>query len=286
MHDGPTVRFRATVEYDGTDFYGWQIQPDVRTVQGELEARLARLTNRKTRVHSAGRTDAGVHAVGQEAAFDAPDRWDAREMGRALDATLPDDVRVARVRAAEPDFHPRFDASARRYEYFLATGPAARTPLRRRRVWAVEEDVDVEILRTATEAVPGRRSFAAFAKSGQPGRGTVCRVREAAWKRTALGDLRFRVVADRFLHHMVRYLVKTLVQAATGHRGPDEVAALLAGGDARPPGPAPAAGLYLTGVRYPDGWNRSAGVPGLDLPDGERAEADGGPCRRAEESQP
>lgn len=286
MHDGPTVRFRATVEYDGTDFHGWQIQPDVRTVQGELEARLAHLLDRKTRVDAAGRTDAGVHAVGQEVAFDAPERWDPGEMTRALDATLSDDVRVARVRAAEPDFHPRFDASARRYEYFLATGPGARSPLRRRRVWAVEEDVDVEVLRTAAEAIPGRRSFAAFAKSGQPDRGTACRVREAAWERTALGDLRFRVVADRFLHHMVRYLVKTLVEAATGRRGPNEVAALLAGDDARPPAPAPAAGLYLTGVRYPDGWNRSAGVPGLDLPDGERAETEGGACRTAEESEP
>lgn len=257
--------YRGTLHYDGSAFHGWQVQPDVRTVQGAVEDAISRLEDRPVRVESAGRTDRGVHAVGQEIALHAERDWARGELRRALNAVLPSSVWLERMRpAASDDFHPRFDARRRRYEYYVNPGPEGGSPLRRSRVWAPGEELDRDRLTGAAEAVVGDRSFEAFAKAGQPERGTRCRVVEATWSRTALGDLRFRVEADRFLHHMVRYLVSTMVDEATGRREPGELAGLLSGDETlRPPSPAPPQALYLTGVRYRDGWNRPAGVPGL-----------------------
>lgn len=261
-------RFRATVHYDGGGFHGWQLQPDVRTVQGAVEETLAELFPEAVRVDAAGRTDAGVHAAGQEIAFPVPPGWRAAELRRALNALLPPDVWIEASREASGDFHPRFDAEARRYLYLVGVAPDAASPLRRGRVWQLGSEPDRVRLERATARLPGERSFRAFAKSGQPERGTRCRVERAGWRRTALGDLAFAIVADRFLHHMVRYLVHTAVEIGLGRRPPEAMERLLAGGaEARPPAPAPAEGLYMTGVRYPDGWNRPGGVPGLAAPE-------------------
>lgn len=261
------VRFRATVHYDGSAFHGWQIQPNARTVQEAIEGTVSRLLRRPTPVHAAGRTDSGVHAIGQEIAFDAPDRWAADELNRALNAVAPDQVWFEKLKRAPDEFHPRFDATGRRYEYLVGTAADALSPLRRGRVWALARPLDEEVLVRATTGLAGERSFAAFAKSGQPERGVLCRVEEAVWEPAVNGDLRFLIIADRFLHHMVRYLVHTLVEIGTGRRHLEEIEALLAGDSAaRPPNPAPACGLYLTGVRYADGWNRPAGIPGVAGP--------------------
>jgi len=258
------MQYRGTLQYDGTAFHGWQLQPDVRTVQGDVEQAVSRLEDREVRVRSAGRTDRGVHAVGQEIAFGTERGWEEGELGRALNAVLPGEVCARRIRPTEGDFHPRFDATRRRYEYYLrpASGPAS--PLRRDRVWTTDAGLDRAALSRASAPVVGDQSFEAFAKAGQPERGTRCHVTRAEWSTTVLGDLRLRVEADRFLHHMVRYLVSTMVDEATGRREPGELEAMLAGDDSpRPPSPAPPQGLYLTGVRYGSGWNRPAGVPGL-----------------------
>jgi tRNA pseudouridine38-40 synthase len=254
-----SVRFRATVEYDGAAFHGYQVQPAQRTVQGVIEEHLGRLFDRPVRVIGAGRTDTGVHAVGQEIAFDAPHAWDATRLERALGGVLPMDVAIRRPRPASPGFHPRFQATGRRYEYYL--GPAG--PLRAARVWTPPSPPDVDRLVEAAALLAGRRCFAALSRSGQPDLGTICAVESAGWTGTALGDLRFTIVADRFLHRMVRYIVATLVDVAHGRRTPEEWRTLLERGEGRPPEPAPARALYLTGVRYRDGWNRRAGVPGL-----------------------
>lgn len=262
MPHEPSTRYRATVEYDGADFCGYQVQPGVRTVQSVLEAALALLLDgAEIRVLAAGRTDTGVHALGQEIAFDLPAPWERRELERALNAVLPSDVAVRRVREAEPDFHPRFHATARRYEYYLGTAPAG--PLRAPRVWTPPSTPDPSILREAAQRLLGRHAFDAFAKSGQPARGTSCTIERAEWSATGLGDLRFTIVADRFLHHMVRYVVATLVDVGTGRRSLDDWSRLIHDGSGRPPEPAPPSALYLTGVRYRLGWNRAAGVPGL-----------------------
>jgi tRNA pseudouridine38-40 synthase len=257
-------RFRATIEYDGSRFAGWQVQPDARTVQGAVESALARLFGGATRVAAAGRTDTGVHATAQEILLAAPSRWQVDELGRALAAVLPDDVRLVAFRAAATGFHPRFSATGRRYEYYVAWGPDGGSPLRAGRVWRLGGEPDPEELRRASAMLLGAGDFAALSRSGQPERGTGCTVERAEWLVTPAGDLRFSVVADRFLHRMVRYLVAVMLDLATGRRGADELRALLAGrADVRPPAPAPPEGLYLTGVRYRDGWNREPGVPGL-----------------------
>ncbi|MDH3427241.1 MAG: tRNA pseudouridine(38-40) synthase TruA [Gemmatimonadota bacterium] len=261
MPDSTDVRYRATIEYDGSGFAGYQIQPAARTVQGTIESRLARLLTRKVRVHAAGRTDAGVHAVGQEISFEAPARWTPDDLFRSLSALLPDDVSIRRLRPSSADFHPRFDATGRRYEYFV--GPPRTGPLRRDRVWATTDVPDWTLLSEAASLLVGPGSFEALSKAGQPELGTECSIELAEWTRTPLGDLRFTIVADRFLHRMVRYIVGTMVEVGAGRRDLAGWTALLRNGCARPPEPAPAGALYLTGVRYPDGWNREPGVPGL-----------------------
>lgn len=233
-----------------------------------MEAALGRLLDAPVRIDAAGRTDTGVHAAGQEIGFDAPARWTPEDLHRGLNALTPDDVWIERVQRAPDGFHPRFDASGRRYEYLVATAPDAASPLRSRRVWVVTGSIDEAKLARLAAHVPGARSFGSFAKAGQPERGTRCRVEEALWERNAAGDFVFRIVGDRFLHHMVRYLVGTLVEVATGRREAGEFESLLAERETRPPSPAPPWGLYLTGVRYGDEWNRPSGIPGLPLLEG------------------
>ncbi|MDP2481765.1 MAG: tRNA pseudouridine(38-40) synthase TruA [Candidatus Palauibacterales bacterium] len=278
MHSRDGKRYRATIHYDGSAFAGWQVQPEVRTVQGEIEGALRRL-GIEGRVQGAGRTDAGVHAAGQEISFDAPSSWTADEIARALHSLLPADLWIEVLREAEPEFHPRFQATGRRYEYYIASGRSGRAPYRRHMTSCIEPEPDLDALRSVARSLPGRRDFGAFAKSGQPDVSTVCAVEEASWHRTELGDLRFTIVADRFLHRMVRYLVATMVQQSAGVRAADDIERLLSGADdVRPPMPADACGLYLTGVRYEHGWNRPPGVPGLwPLPVGAGSGDSGGP---------
>ena len=271
MSAQPAVRYRATVEYDGAEFSGYQIQPSVRTVQGTIESQLKRMFDRSVRIHAAGRTDAAVHAVAQEIAFDALMPWTAEELLRALNSLLPNDVLVRSLRPCSPEFHPRFDATGRRYEYYV--GSPSTGPLRASRVWALMDVPDIELLENVSALLVGRRSFAALSKAGQPELGTECTVELANWTQTDLGDLRFTIVADRFLHRMVRYLVGTLIEVGIGRRDVSEWESLLREEESRPPEPAPACALYLTGVRYADGWNRGPGVPGLlPVSDGEIAD--------------
>jgi tRNA pseudouridine38-40 synthase len=240
------------------------VQPERRTAQGAIEERLSSLFDRPVRVIAAGRTDAGVHAVGQEIVFDAPVTWNAADLRRAVNALPPDDVWVETIRRAAPDFHPRYSATGRRYEYYIGTADSSRSPVRAGRIWRPDHEIDARALREGGRLILGEGSFEAFSKTGQPERGTRCTVEKAEWVRSPLGDLRLTIVADRFLHHMVRYLVATMVDVATGRRDWRDLRALLAAtGGVRPPEPAPAKGLYLTGVRFADGWNRPPGVPGL-----------------------
>ena len=256
MSDQPTARFRATVHYDGSGFHGWQVQPRERTVQGDLEACLERLLGEPVRIDAAGRTDTGVHAVAQEIALDAPRRWTADDLRRALNALLPADIWVEAVGDAAPDFHPRFQATGRRYEYLVGVRPDAVSPLWAHRLWAVCQPLDLTVLLSASSHILGAHDFTGLSKAGQPERGTECQVERAEWTNGGEGRLCFTILADRFLHHMVRYIVGTLVETALGRRGPGDLEGLLSGdGDVRPPIPAPPCGLYLTGVRYGSEWN-------------------------------
>jgi len=244
-------RIKLTLHYDGAGFYGWQSQPGVRTVQAELEAAISRLVDRQTSVIGAGRTDRGVHAVGQVASALVPEKWTAPALRRSLNAILPREIWVAAAEEVAPEFHPRFDAVARSYVYRVGTDEAARSPFRRPWCWPLAEALDIDLLNAAASRIVGEHSFAAFAKAGQEERGDRCTVHRAAWREWDRIGVSFHVTANRFLHHMVRYLVGTMVDIGRRRRPLEDLDGLLA----REPGletspPAPPEGLFLVRVAY------------------------------------
>jgi tRNA pseudouridine38-40 synthase len=262
METPASHRFCLTLHYDGGAFYGWQLQPEERSVQGELERVLGKLFARPARVIGAGRTDRGVHATGQVAAVEAPAKWTAGALHRALNALLPADVWVSDVREAAPDFHPRYDAASRAYVYRIGLVAEARSPFHARWCWPLAEPLDREAMERAAGVLVGDHSFLAFAKAGQEHRGDRCTVTEARWAEWEGMGVEFHVTANRFLHHMVRYLVGTLAEVGMGRRTPEEVARLLEPGSGlKTSPPAPPEGLFLRSVRYPDGCFGTAGPP-------------------------
>lgn len=263
-------RFRFTVQYDGAGFFGWQLQPDRRTVQGELERVLSRLFDAPTRVIGSGRTDRGVHARGQVAAVDGPAKWEATTLERAMNALLPPDVRVIETALAPSRFHPRYGAVARTYQYRVGTAAESQSPFEAPWCWALGKEPDLRLLRTAARELLGDNSFLAFAKAGQEERGDRCIVQRAQWMEWPGLGLELHLAANRFLHHMVRYLVGTLVEIGRGRRGEDEVARLLQPDtplETSPP--APPEGLFLRRVDYPPESFAPEGPPprsDVDLP--------------------
>ncbi len=252
--DAEVRRFQLTLHYDGSRFLGWQLQPRGRTVQGEIEAALERLTGKRRPVVAAGRTDRGVHATGQVAALTLPSRWTAQELHRALNAVLPADIWVESTRRVPADFHPRFDARARTYRYQLGLHPSARSPFHRPWCWPLEAPLEIDLLQRGAALLPGAWSFRAFSKTGQEERGDRCRVSESVWVPWKGLGLAFQVTADRFLHHMVRYLVGTMVEVGRGRRAVEEMEALLTDPETEleTSRPAPPQGLFLARVHYTD----------------------------------
>lgn len=249
------VRVRAVLQYDGTSYRGWQRQADAITVQAACEEALERIVG-KTAVVAAGRTDTGVHARGQVVHFDHGTGLSARELRRAWNAHLPHAIWVARLERARPDFHARHDAVSRTYRYQLALGGMAPSPFVRRYAWPIQRPLDWEAMSVATEILVGEHDFRRFAK-GSGGHGApggrepgLCVVRAAHWLRSRDGRA-LEITADRFLRHMVRALVGSIVTVGLGRIGPDEVRAALAPGGARPRATyAPPQGLFLWEVEY------------------------------------
>lgn len=248
-------RLRLTVEYDGTDFAGWQRQPaGWRTVQGAMEAAFAELPGRHGRVHAAGRTDAGVHALAMVAHVDTDVAIPAPRLRLALNAHLPRDVVVLAVEEAAPDFEAQYDCRYRRYLYRMrrmrhdANGLA----LHRRRVLPVFRDLDLDAMRAAAGRTLGRRDFAAFAtRESRSTERTVllCELRERG------RELELHVAADGFLRTMVRTLVGSLVWVGTGHLSVDDYEAVLAAGDRRGAGRSVRPeGLYFVEAGY-EAWD-------------------------------
>lgn len=261
-------RICLTLHYDGAAFHGWQLQPDQRTVQGEVERVLGRLFAAPARVIGSGRTDRGVHATGQVAVVDVPPKWTPQTLRRAMNSLLPGEVWVADARPVAPTFHPRYDALSRAYVYRVGLAPVARSPFHARWCWPLVRALDVEAMRRATETLPGDHSFRAFAKAGQEERGDRCIVHHARWQEWSLG-VELHISANRFLHHMVRYLVGTLAEVGMGRRPGADVAALLGGGtqlETSPP--APPEGLYLRAVTYAaEPFGPGGPPPGPDMTD-------------------
>jgi tRNA pseudouridine38-40 synthase len=242
-------RYRGTIEYDGTDFWGYQLQATGRTVQGELEKSLAQITGTFVRIDGAGRTDAGVHAVGQVIAFNTAWKHSLADLHRALNATLPRDIIVSDLKIAADDFHPRFSALSRSYRYTIInqTWPSV---LQRRYACHVREKLKVEAMRAASRFLLGTHDFASFGHSPQ-GEITIREVTQAEWTTDGV-CLMFDVTANAFLYRMVRTIVGTLLQVGMGRLTPNEIEPILAAHDLRrSAAPAPAHGLCLRRVTYP-----------------------------------
>jgi tRNA pseudouridine38-40 synthase len=242
-------RFRATVEYDGTDFAGFQAQrPGTRTVQGELEAALARLGDgARTAVDGAGRTDAGVHAAGQVIAFTWTGRLDGPALESALNGQLPPDVAIRDLRRTSSGFHPRHAARYREYRYTVWNGP--RSPLRERQSLWVRDPLDVVAMERAGQAFVGRHDFSAF--GGVVEDRTPVRTVHAVRVRRQGSLVTVDVRADAFLRGMVRRMVAVLLQVGHGKLNDEDVrAALAARTPARNGAAAPARGLCLRRVAF------------------------------------
>lgn len=243
-----SIVIRLSLEYDGSRFHGWQVQPNRRTVQGVLEKAVASLTSRRTRVTAAGRTDAGVHALYQVAHFRTtvsrpPDEW-----RRALNALLPQDVCVTSCAVATPGFHARRSAREKIYEYTIWNRPV-RSPFEVRRAWHIGRPLNLPAMRRAARHLVGRHDFTSFASSRSEARSAICTIQEIAI--TKEGDrIIVRIRGDRFVMHMVRNIVGTLVEVGLGRRLAAEIPPLLAVRSRSNAGrAAPPHGLCLVQVR-------------------------------------
>lgn len=248
--------FLALIHFDGTEFLGWQRQAAGRTVQGEVERVLARLVNRHVTAHGAGRTDAGVHALGLAVSFAMPESWTPDTLRRALNALLPRDIWVAALSEMRAGFHARKHAEARRYRYDIGCDDAAASPFRRKYEWALGRPLDGELLEQSARLIRGEHDFRAFSARTEPKPHYDCQIREATWEERPRGQgWRFHVEADRFLQHMVRMLVGTMTDIALGRRPASDMADLMAREDnSETSPPAPPQGLYFVRAAYPGSW--------------------------------
>jgi tRNA pseudouridine38-40 synthase len=243
--------FRLTLEYDGSEFAGWQSQAQgERTVQATLAAALAEIAGAPVRVTGAGRTDAGVHAEGQVAAATLETRLDAETLQRALNAHLPRDLAVVACATVREGFDPRRDAVGKLYRYGVWNGRAA-SPLRRRRFHHVPAPLDVAAMQGAAAHLLGRHDFASFQAAGSSVTDTVRTLRRVEVAGAAGEEIVLSLEGDGFLRHMVRNVVGTLLEIGAGRRPPGSLTALLAARDRTQAGPtAPARGLTLVRVDY------------------------------------
>lgn len=240
---------KAVIEYDGTGFVGFQFQDNLRSVQGEVEKALNRMTGQDVRVAGAGRTDTGVHALGQVISFDAETAIPEASLVIALNSFLPRDISVKFATDVDPNFHARFSAKSRRYVYVMLARPAP-SAMFARYAWWYPHSLDIDQMNAAGGRLLGERDFCAWANGPQDGKRTVrklstCRVR----KHGSL--LLYTVEANAFLHGMVRNLVGTLVQIGSLKRPVEDVERITTSLDRRGCGPsAPARGLCLVKVKY------------------------------------
>jgi tRNA pseudouridine38-40 synthase len=248
------ARYQLTLAYDGTDFFGSQRQAQRRTVQGELEKALCKLGWSGRSVIMAGRTDTGVHATGQVAAFDLDWSHSDEELVRALNAILPADIAIQKVGMVHANFHPRFDALSRRYRYRLFCQPL-RHPIRERFAWRVWPSISGDVFAETAKLFLGSHDFSAFGSPTTPRGGTMRTVMKAEWSqpREAKDEWHFEVQADAFLYRMVRRLVFIQVAVSQGKVSADAIPRSFARETSvqhLPAGLAPAHGLTLVEVAY------------------------------------
>jgi tRNA pseudouridine38-40 synthase len=243
--------FKITLAYDGTDFVGWQRQANGPSIQGLLEEALRELDGRVVIVNGAGRTDAGVHALGQVASCSLERAVSPDVLVRALNARLPSGVRALSAVEARPDFHARFDARAKIYRYRIWNA-AVLDPFERRYAWHLPGPLDVDAMEAAASFLEGRHDFAGFQASGGGTHTTERTIRTSVVSRTGALVV-YEVAGDGFLRHMVRTIVGTLVDVGRGRWPAEHVRGVLTAADRTLAGPtAPAEGLFLVSVEYGD----------------------------------
>jgi tRNA pseudouridine38-40 synthase len=244
------AQYRLLLEYDGTDYHGWQLQPDVRTLQGVLEQALATALRHPVRIAAAGRTDAGVHAMGQVVSFRSEHVLEPRELRKSLNALTPPDMAIRDVECVADGFDPRRHATARVYEYRL-WNQAWRSAFWHRFTWHVPRSLDLRAMRFAASMLSGEHDFSAFRASDCDSESPVRRVVHSGFTE-AEGLCVYRIEANAFLKHMVRAIVGTLVEVGTRQRPAESLAEVLASRDRAAAGQtAPPHGLVLVAVHYP-----------------------------------
>lgn len=244
---------KLTLAYDGTDFAGWQVQPEASTVQGTLSSAIGRITGEKVMPQGSGRTDAGVHALAQVATFQTDAVIPVGNFVVALNDILPASIRVLAVEEVGPDFHPRKSAGAKTYRYRIYR-EAICPPFLARYVWHYPYPLDEDAMRKAGPLVEGEHDFTSFAAAdperGREGVSNVRRIFSSQWQRDS-SELIYEVRGNGFLHHMVRNLVGTFLLVGKGTLKPGDVTTILKACDRSAAGAtAPATGLYLVNVEY------------------------------------
>lgn len=243
------MKIRIKLEYDGSNYSGWQLQVEQDSIQARLEAALGQIFSRPVRVYGSGRTDAGVHALGQVGAFDLPRNFPPDELKRAMNALLPPDIAIVEASAVSDDFDPRRDARSRAYEYRVINRDR-RSPFDYRYAWLIPFRLNLDAMNEAARRFVGEHDFASFRSLGSEETTTVRCVSVSEWSRE--GERFFyRVEASSFMRHMVRTMVATMVEVGRGRLPPEQVTALIgARNRSLAPASAPPQGLFLIEVRY------------------------------------
>ncbi len=240
---------KLTLEYDGTYYHGWQKQPYLTTIQGTLEKALFRLTQHPIRVHGAGRTDAGVHALGQVAHFSPPVPFQTKVWVRGLNALVPEDIVVQSAEPVPDSFHARFSAKMKTYTYFVHNAPA-RSPFRRQTAWHLPQRLDLQKMRSAAKRLLGEHDFTSFCAAAGEAENRRVDLQEIRIEKEG-EEIRITVKAPRFLQYMVRNIVGFLIEVGKERRLGKEVPLILDAKDRRQAGPtAPAQGLFLVKIEY------------------------------------
>jgi tRNA pseudouridine38-40 synthase len=240
---------KLTLAYDGTEFHGWQIQPELRTVQGELQEALQKLFNHEVNVTGSGRTDAGVHAHGQVANVETSRTMDTDAVLRGANALLPDEIRVTSVEEVSPEFHARHSARSKTYEYHLWRN-AIVSPFHCRYVYAFRYPLDEALIDLGTGYFLGEHDFTSFCATATEVEDRTRIIFDASWERSETTWV-FRIRGNGFLQYMVRTIAGTLLQIGQGRLKPEQLPEIFAARDRRLAGPSlPAHGLHLIQVEY------------------------------------
>ncbi len=243
-------KIKLVIAYDGSAYHGWQRQQNALTLQQVFEEKLEKMLGEPIRIFASGRTDAGVHALGQVVHFSTHSKLDPDTIKKGLNSLLPEDIFVKEVGYAAPEFHARYSARRKTYEYRILN-TVSPDIFQRRYVWHIRKKLDYEGMRRSLALILGKHDFSAFRSSGSGNRNPVRTMYRADLVEGSAGRLRILMEADGFLRHMVRNLVGTLVEVGQGKMTTEEFGAVLHSGDRSMAGPkAPANGLFLAKVNY------------------------------------